>query len=160
MKESILHPVYGEIVYTESSWSGKKSLTVNGVNAEKISKREYSFDGKRIILKGSNLTGISLLIEGDAVQLSPKATWYEIALAIIPFLFLMIWGNNPSLCAIFPVVGGAIGGALGGAAAFISLFCMRKQKSILFKLLIGVAVLAVTVLIAYFAASALIKILS
>ena len=127
MKEIVQHSIYGEIVYNESFWTGKKALTINGVDAKPISKKEYMVNEKRAILKGSFLTGSTLLIEGETIQLSPKAKWYEIILAIIPFLFLLTWGNSASLCSIFPVVGGAIGGALGGVGAVISLFLMKTQ---------------------------------
>ena len=85
MKEIVQHSIYGEIVYNESFWTGKKALTINGVDAKPISKKEYMVNEKRAILKGSFLTGSTLLIEGETIQLSPKAKWYEIILAIIPF---------------------------------------------------------------------------
>ena len=72
----------------------------------------------------------------------------------------MIWGNSPALCAIFPVVGGAIGGALGGIGGVISLLLMKKQKSPLIKALIGVAVIAVTVFVAFIVGSALVSMVS
>ena len=103
MKEIIQHPVYGEIMYNESIWTGKKALTVNGINAQPISKKEYMINEKKALLKGSYLTGISLSIEGDTIQLSPKTKWYEMVFAILPFLFLITWGNNATLCSIFPL---------------------------------------------------------
>jgi len=38
MKEVINHPTYGEIVYDESIWTGKKIITVNGTTAPAVSK--------------------------------------------------------------------------------------------------------------------------
>lgn len=158
MKEMIHHPVYGEIIYNENVWNGKKALTVNGVHAQPISKKEYLVNGKKAYLKGSFLTGSVLYIEDKVIQLSPGARWYEIILAIIPFLFLMTWGNSVSLCAIFPVVGGAIGGALGGAGAVLSLLFMKSTKAALLKVLIGMIVAAVTILIAFALALAILSI--
>ena len=157
MKNVIQHPVYGEIIYNESIWSGKKILTFNGVNAQQISKKEYIINEKKFILKGNYLTGVSLDIDDETIQLTPKIAWYEIAFAVLPFLFLIVWGNSVALCAIFPVVGGAIGGALGGLASVLSLLFMKKQKSILMKALIGAAVLAATVFVAFIIAFAIIK---
>ena len=158
MKEIIQHPVYGEIIYNENVWNGKKVLIVNGVNAQPISKKEYLINGKKALLKGSFLTGSVLYIEDKVIQLSPGAKWYEIVLAIIPFLFLMTWGNSASLCAIFPVVGGAIGGALGGAGAVISLLFMKSKKAPLVKVLIGTIITAATILIAFVLALAILSI--
>ena len=157
MKEIVQHSIYGEIVYNESFWTGKKALTINGVDAKPISKKEYMVNEKRAILKGSFLTGSTLLIEGETIQLSPKAKWYEIILAIIPFLFLLTWGNSASLCSIFPVVGGAIGGALGGVGAVISLFLMKTQKKPIVKTVVGIIVAVATILIAFVLALAILS---
>ena len=141
----------------ESFWTGKKKITVGGVDAQPISKKEYMVNDKKALLTGNFLTGNTLNIDGEAIQLSSKIKWYEIVLAIIPFLFLMTWGNVASLCAIFPVVGGAIGGALGGISAIVSLFFMKNKKPLV-KILIGIIVAAVTILIAYALALALLSI--
>lgn len=157
MKELVQHFVYGEIVYNESLWTGKKTLTVNGVDAQPISKEEYMINGKKALLKGNYLTGISLYIEGETVQLSQKTKWYEMVFAIFPFLFLMTWGNSAALCSIFPVVGGALGGALGGFAMVPSLLLMKKQKHPLAKALIGISVVAVVAFVAFILAIAMIQ---
>ena len=157
MKEIVQHPIYGEIIYNENFWTGKKKIAVNGVDAQPISKKEYMVNEKRALLTGNFLTGSTLHIEGEAIQLSPKMKWYEIILAIIPFLFLMIWGNSASLCSIFPVVGGAIGGALGGVGAVISLFLMKTQKNPIVKTVVGIIVAVATILIAFVLALAILS---
>ena len=149
MKEIVQHPIYGEIIYYESLLTGQKTLTVNGVDAQRISKKEYVINKKSVLLEGSFLFGRTLLIEGETIQLSPKAKWYEIVLAIIPIIFLLTWGNSVSLCSIFPVVGGAIGGALGGVSSVMSLFFMKSQKKPLFKVLAGIITAVISILIAF-----------
>ena len=149
MKEIINHPTYGEIIYTESIWTGKKTLTVNGTQATPISKKSFSIDGKEAVLKGSALMGVKLLIGDDCIKLSSAPKWYEWLLALLPIIFLLTWGSSVSLVLIFPVVGGAIGGALGGVAFVFSLFFMKSAKAPLPKLLIGIAVFAITILIAF-----------
>ncbi len=157
MKEIVNHPIYGEIIYNENIWTGKRTLTVNGVNAQAVSKREYLINGKGAYIKGNFLGGSSLLIEDKVIPLSPKAKWYETVLAMIPLLFLLIWGNSASLCAIFPVIGGALGGALGGIGSILSLAFMRTQKKAYIKILIGIIAAIVTVLIAFAFALALLS---
>ena len=83
MKEIVQHPIYGEIIYNENFWTGKKKIVVNGVDAQPISKKEYMVNEKRALLTGNFLTGSTLHIEGEAIQLSSKMKWYEIILAII-----------------------------------------------------------------------------
>ena len=149
MQEHIQHPIYGDIVYKESIWTGKKELWVNEQLAAPISKKAFVISGQSGVVEGSYLTGAKLLINNDAIVISPKPKWYEVALAGLPFIFLMLWGNNPSLCAIFPVVGGAIGGALGGMAAVFSLLFSKKTNSVIKKLLTGLGVFAATILVAF-----------
>ena len=147
MREVINNSVYGEIVFDENAFTGKKVLTVNGVEATAVSKKEFLIDGKKATLKGNFITGVELLIEDDVVVLSPKPRWYESLISILPFLFVIIWGNNVSLCAVFPVLGGALGGAIGALGSILSLLFMKKARLIINKLLIGLAVFVLTVLI-------------
>ena len=149
MKEYIQHPIYGEIVYNESFWTGKKALTINGVDAQPVSKKEFTAEGKKLVIIGSSLMGLKLQIDNDIVEISSKPKWYEIALAFLPLIFLLTWGNSAALCSVFPVVGGAIGGALGGIGSITSLLLMKNAKSLLTKMLIGIGAFVVTVLIAF-----------
>ena len=156
MKEFVQHPIYGEIVYNESFWTGKKSLMINGVAAQPVSKKEFTAEGKKVVIIGSSLMGLKLQIDNDIVEVSSKPKWYEIVLSVLPLIFLLTWGNSADLCSIFPVVGGAIGGALGAIGSTISLLLMKKSKSLLPKLLIGIGAFVVTILIAFVLALAII----
>ena len=149
MQERIQHPTYGEILYTEGLWTGKKTLSIQGNPLRPVGKKLFNFNGKLISMEGSYIIGLKLCIDNETIEITPKPKWYEFALAMLPFIFLMIWGNNPSLCAIFPVVGGAIGGALGGLGIVASLFYTRKAESLGKKLLIGLAVMALTIFSAF-----------
>ena len=149
MKEFVQHPIYGEIVYNESFWTGKKTLTINGVCAQPVSKKEFTVEGKKVVIIGSSLMGLKLQIDNDIIEVSPKPKWYEIVFAVLPLIFLLTWGNSTALCSIFPVVGGALGGGLGALGSMTSLFFMKKSKSPLFKILIGLGALVATILIAF-----------
>ena len=145
MKVVIQHDTYGEIVYNESFWVGKKSLTINGVEATKISKKEFQMpDGTTAQIQGNFLYGACLLIGSESIRLTPKIKWYEIALAIIPFVLIMVWGNVVALCKIVPVVGGAIGGGISGLLSVLGLVLIKSVKPVWLKILIAVAVAGVT----------------
>lgn len=145
MKETIQHEKYGEILYDENFWTGRKELSINGVQLKRISRKEFQMDnGTKATVKGSFLFGAKLAVENDTIQLTPTIKWYEITLCILPFLLVMIWGNVPALCEIIPVVGGAIGGFISALLSFVGLFFMRSVKPIWAKLLIALATLAVT----------------
>ena len=153
MKIVVNHPTYGEIVYDESFWTGKKTLTENGATCFAISKKEFMVGDQKALLSGNLFSGIHLSIGQETIEISPRPAWYEIFLAILPLLFLLTWGNSPALCAIFPVVGGAIGGAiggaLGGAGSMLSLILMKNAKPIGKKLLIGVSIFVATLLVSF-----------
>ena len=149
MKITINHPTYGTIVYDESFWTGKKTLTVNGTACFALSKKEFMIGEQKAVLLGNLFMGIQLSINQETIEISPRPAWYEIVLAILPLAFLLTWGNSPALCAIFPVVGGAIGGALGGAGTMLSLMLMKNAKSLGKKLLIGVGIFAATLLVSF-----------
>ena len=149
MKITVNHPTYGEIVYDESLWTGKKTLTVNGNTCSAVSKKEFLAGDQKILLSGNLFAGIHLSINQETIEVSPRPTWYEIVLAILPIAFLLTWGNSPTLCAIFPVVGGGIGGAIGALFSLSSLLLMKNTNSIAKKFLIGVGMFAGTLLVAF-----------
>lgn len=145
MKQTIQHEKYGEILYNENFWTGKKSLSMNGAPLTKISKKEFqTANGVTGTITGSFLLGACLSIEGETIRLTPKITWYEIVLCLLPFILIMIWGNVVELCLIVPVVGGAIGGAISGMLSVVSLFVMRSVKPVWAKILIGIAFVGAT----------------
>ena len=145
MNEKIQNEKYGEILYGENFWTGRKSLSVNGVPLNRISKKEFQMpDGGIGTIKGNFLYGACLLINGETVRLTAKIKWYEIVLCLLPFLLVMIWGNTFALCEILPVAGGAIGGAGSAVLSCTGLFFMRSVKPVWAKILIGLAAIAVT----------------
>ena len=147
MIETTQHPIYGEISYTESFWTGKKSLKFNGVEAQKLSKKTFKIGEKHVELKGNYTLGVKLLIDGETIVVSPTPKWYETALAILPIVFALTWGNSIALCQIFPVMGGAIGGLLGAFFSMLSLSFMKKEKRVLVKIVIGLALFAASILV-------------
>lgn len=150
MKKIIQNEALGEIVYNESIWTGKKSLTVNGVEAKKITKKEYQAGDKKLIISGNYyFTGITLTVGDEIIEVSPKPKWYEFVFAILPLLFLLIWGNSYTLCDIFPVVGGAIGGFIGALFSIASLLLTKKTEKPLYKVLIGIGIFVANVLVAF-----------
>ncbi len=148
MKGNIQHPVYGDILYTESAWTGKKSLIFNGIPAQSISKKEFMLDDIKINLKGNYFLGVSISINGEIIELVAKPKWYEIILSVLPVIFIIVWGNNPALCFIFPVVGGAIGGGFGAVVSMLSIYLMKKVTKPIHKILIGIGMFIASVLTA------------
>ena len=153
MKASVQHIQYGEIVYEESFWTGKKNLIVNGVPLEKQDKKTYilNSDGENKLcnLNGNFVTGTKLTIGLEDIELTPAAKWYEIACSVFIFMLILVWGNSVALCSIIPIVGGAIGGGISGLMAFSNLIMMKNQKRIEIKLAIWLGMLLATFLICF-----------
>ena len=150
MKTVLEHPIYGKISYCESFWTGKKRLFIGEKELQKVSKKEFSDENGNIIqLKGNYLAGVKFVAGGEEIQLSPSVKWYEIALCVLPFLLILVWGNVPALFEIVPVVGGAIGGALSAVVAIIDLFIIKLIKQIWLKVLISVVMTGIAFLICF-----------
>lgn len=145
---------YGTITYEESFWTGKKTLYINNEELEKYCKNIYVHkdnDGTEItvVIKGNLYTGLSLIINNEKVEISPKLKWYEMIFSLLPFVLIMIWGNVPSLCAIFPIVGGAIGGIVGGIATILTGAFIRKTDNLIFKFAISLIATVASFLICF-----------
>lgn len=161
MKQVVQDPKYGEIIYEESAFLGNKSVSVGGEALKKESKKDFRMpDGTLATLTGNFSGGVRMQIGADVIQLTPKIKWYEIALCVLPFLLIMVWGNVVALCEIVPVVGGAIGGAISGAMSMLALYLMRMVKPIGIKVAVALAVTAVTFVICWGIGSALLSALT
>ncbi len=152
----------GTVCYEENVWTGKKSLSLDGVKMNKLSKTNFQYVKDNTVmhftLEGSVLQGINLVVNGAKYEMLQKTAWYEYIVAFLGFVFILIWGNVPSLCGIFPVVGGAIGGLFGALGAILGIYMMRVSKKPVIRLLIGLAGSAIAVLICFFIGLAIVSI--
>lgn len=160
MQVTINHNFFGTITYTESFWTGKKEIMIGQIPLVKQSKNTFLLPGGDpnaiVTVKGNFLTGVSLVWGNETIPMTPAAKWYEWVLALLPLIFICVWGNSVPLCMIFPIVGGALGGAIGGVAFVCGLLFMKKTERIAYKLLIGLGVFAAAVLLCFVLAIAII----
>ena len=151
MRSVISDEKFGQIVYEESAWTGRKSIYVNGKPLSKITKNTYFLsDGEmkaNFVVQGNYLKGSKLLIEGREIQVTPPVKWYEVALSVFIFALVLVWGNTPLALYVLPVVGGAIGGLISGAFMILNLFIIKQVKNIGLKILISLGLCAVSFLI-------------
>lgn len=104
-----------KITYTESFWTGKRTITINGKELEKIDKKTYQYEDTFCTIKGSYLAGAELLFGVQSIELVRKMTTFEAVLCFLPLLFT--------------ISGGVVGGACGGAAcAFNAVFIRKAEK--------------------------------
>ena len=165
MKNIINHDVYGQIIFDESFWTGKKDIYINGVKLAKVDRKTYSYRAqiekkdefgdnilneygqrtyesinKTVYFKGNFISGASIEIDNVEIEVSKKAQWYELVLMWLPFVFVLIWGNMDISLEIFPVVGGLIGGLITLALGVWNIGLMKAQKNIGLKLAIGIGI--------------------
>lgn len=163
MKRIIEHALYGQIAYNENIWTGARGISINGIKLIKEKKNIYVYDtGEekiKVAVQGNVYTGIRLKIGEETVEMEKKAIWYETACSISIFVLIMIWGNNPYLCSIVPIVGGAIGGAISGVMGFMNLLAMKACKNVALKLAVWLAMLIATLIICFVLALAMILIM-
>ena len=158
MKLELMHEQLGKIEYEESFWTGKRSVVLDGRQLEKIKSKEFlDEDGTLYKRKGNYVTGVVLETPYESIRLSPTVKWYEIALSILPFILIMVWGNSEAACRVVPVVGGAIGGGISGALSYLNFVVIKGIKKIWLKILVSVGVLALTFLICYLIGLAIIS---
>ena len=157
MKTEIQHAVYGQICYEESIWTGRRQMSFNGQPLVKVSKNLFRTQDGAISAEilGNYLSGEKLRIGTETVPLVPPLKWYEIVFSALIFLVILVWGNSAALCAIVPVIGGALGGAISGAMTVVNLFLVKQIKSPAVKILVSLAILAGTFLICFGIASAI-----
>ncbi len=143
----------GTVRYEESVWAGKKTLFVDDVKLTKKSKTTFEYVKDEVVtqfsLEGNILKGVNLVVNGAKYEILQKTAWYEYIVAFIGTVFVLIWGNVPALCEIFPVVGGAIGGLIGALGAILGIYMMRVSRKPVIRLLIGLAGSILAVLICF-----------
>ena len=160
MKRVTEHTVYGQIVYNENIWIGKVDISINGVKLIKVQdkkkKNTYIYDTGEakieVLVLGNVYSGVKMTIGGETIEIEKKSSWYEIACSVSIFVLVLIWGNNPYLCSIVPIIGGAIGGGISGAMGILNLRAMKSIKNVAVKLAIWLAMLISTLLICFFLA--------
>ena len=154
MKAIIKDATYGEIVYNESSMTGRKTITINGVKLDKLDGKTYQYkteDGqtKLVNLQGNFFMGAKLVLDGKTFQLTQPIKWYEIALIVLQFALLLTWSMIPQCLFIIPIVGGAIGGGFYGVLAFLNLYIMKMTDKVWAKILIWLGITLASFLIGY-----------
>lgn len=167
MKSVVQNATYGEIVYKESFWTGEKEVFINSKKLEKVNKTTFCYDKgetkETVSLSGSfmKMKGIILVIGGESIVLVPFTKWYEIVLAILPFLPAMIWCNSSAALREFvPVFKYAAVGVICGVFGVLSFLLIKTAGKLWQKLLVGLAMIAATFLVCFVVAIGIIAALA
>ena len=146
MQATVQHEKYGTITYEENFWTGKRELSINQIPLVRKKKPRNTFVWQNgdeeivVTVKGSYVLGTILLIGEDRIALTPSPLWYEIVLAVLSCVSAFLW------------IGGAVGGAIGGAAFAASFYFIKEAKTVKAKVIIGIAMIIATNVLALMAA--------
>ena len=156
MQKSTVHEIYGEVCYYENIWTGKKKITINGVELAPKNKTTFLFnDGtgvKEAKISGSVFNGVKLNIDGNIIEMTPPTKWYEYITGISLVLFVIVWGNNPALVAILPIVGGGIGGAISGLLGYFTVLAVKSADKWYLKAAIWLGMFAANIVACFLVA--------
>ena len=164
MRTIVQHETLGMIVYEENLWTGKKNIFINNIPLVKQNKKLFLYSNgttsKTVHVTGNFMSGTKLLIDGETIEITPSAKWYEMMCSVFIIVLNLVWGNNVALCAIFPIVGGAIGGGISGIIAAFNILAMKSVKKVGLKLLVWVGMLAAMLVICFLIGIFLISLLA
>ncbi|MBQ4509211.1 MAG: hypothetical protein II984_00665 [Clostridia bacterium] len=137
MKEIIQHEKYGVIEFSEGSFLGNRSISINGQQLTKQSnKLFYIADGTAVRVVGGGFSAIKLDINGDIIQITKAPKWYEIAIYILGLVVFVVWSSSVTLCSIVPMIGGFIGAFLYAIPAVLGFRFSSQQNNPVLKLTI------------------------
>ena len=155
MKTVVQNDKYGKIVFKESFF-GKETLIINNEPLVQISDNHFRYAHKKnapdVVVKGNILTGVTLRINSDVVQLVPKPSWYVTLISTIATVLLVVVGDFSLTGAIFPIEGGFLGVLINLICSLICIYVTSKEKNPMDKILFALCFLAAAVLLCHLAA--------
>lgn len=155
MKKEVTHN--GNVFIVETSvWTGKVSLTVNGVPAKSLGKKLFRLDTPdssfnfEVLTNKSGYGSVSIITpEGEVVVEQKVSTVYfvlSIVLPVIAFIFGAIK---------FSVIGGALGGAMAVISFFVNIAIARTKLAAPLKVIVMIVASAACAAIYILAALAI-----
>lgn len=144
MKWEVKDLKYGEIEYEEFFWTKGRKITINGMELTKERGRTYTCpygdEEIKVKLRGNILTGVKIKIEDDEVVLVKMSKWYELLLALLMPVLLVLLGM------FTPILSGGLQGALTGLACAIGMVAfvilVKKMNNVPLKILVWLLIFA------------------
>lgn len=148
MKQTVQSSITGKKYFiTQNAWSGKYTITIDGIAAQRVEKREFTYtendQTSKVKLVGNGFTELYLIDGETRIVVLAKLKWYEIVFAVLPLTLVFL--------------GGAIGGALGGLSAVLIVAFIRKVKNVFLQLVTALAITGVAYLLYFIIADAILQ---
>lgn len=127
------------LLYTESFWTGKRRLTVDGKEAAKIAKKMFRAEGEDgsvdYTVKGSFLTGVTVTSSGGERIVLAKNSWYDWLILFLSFAGIVVG----VLCGM---VGAAFSAICCVLAAIFNATISRSRLNLALKILLHIVIIA------------------
>ena len=142
-----------ELIYELNFWTGKQSLSYDGVALQKVKRNVLQYNDEMFIIKGNNFTGFYISMFGNSIQIERKLSWYEILLPFLSFLtalVVIIVGSLRGTMQIWEaMLNGGICGGIAGGLYFTGLALVRKIDKLWLKILFLFELIILSFLISY-----------
>ena len=120
--------------YEESLWTGKRTISINGLTLMKVKKNIYTDGTNNYELKGNYLTGVTLVGPEASYVILDKLNGLQIVCASIPIIIGILFT-------------GFIGILLGFLASSVIVSVARNTKSTLATIFVSIAATGVALII-------------
>jgi hypothetical protein len=134
------HAKLGKIWYEKNFWSGKTTITVDGIELTRLNSVMYTYekDGVKytVVVQGNVFTGVKLVFSCNEAGVKPivvpiveRFKVYEYLVAFITTIIVCLW-INVCLFAPIPILRmNALEGVLCGVLSFVGLFLAGRTES-------------------------------
>jgi len=130
-----------QIRYTESFWTGSKTLAVNGKEAQKVNRKTFRSFGEidmstgcqpsvEYVVKGNYIAGVKLETSTGGTIVLSKNTWYDWLFIVLAYVSIVLGAID------FGLLGGILSALLGSAVAFGVIAISRSKMSTVAKVLL------------------------
>ena len=123
-----------EVIYEESFWTGKKTITIDGKVLTRLNRKQFVYEDQTYTIKGSFLTGAKL-VGTTEIEVLPKLQKWEYILSCLPLIMIFI--------------GGMIGALFGCIFSVSTITVMRSKTHPVLKVLVSL-LFAVLAFLAWF----------
>ena len=135
------HAKLGKIWYKQDFWSGKVTITVDGIQLVQLSRNIYTYEkdgiSYTVVVRGNKFTGIRLNFSSNEKGAKPIVVpivegykVYEYTIAFIATLIVCLWINVALFIPKTPLRMNAIIGIVPAVFALLGLFFAGRTEEI------------------------------
>ena len=144
------HAKLGKIWYEKKFWSGKTSITVDGIELTRLNSAMYTYEKEgvkyTVLIQGNTFTGVKLIFSTNEQGVKPivvpiveRYQVYEYLIALCATILVTLWISVGMFIPWPYFMMTAVEGGVWGAFAFVGLFLAGRTEETKYRILILVA---------------------